>query len=265
MPARPNGNGLREGAAQAYEEKHLELLRAAAALFAERGYHDASIRDLARVTGRSLSGLYYYFSGKEELLFQIQHHCYSTLLKAMREALEGARTPEEKLLVFISHHLAFFRHNMDEMKVLAHEDVTLTGGYGRRILELRRAYSRMLIEIVEEYEAGAAAEAAAAARRGAAAETGESAESGTADGPGHPSAEVAAFVLFGAMNWLYAWPRRLRRMPAEDLAAAVAQMFLCGYPGCPSASLAGMRENILCAPQEFWKPAPAVPPETTTE
>jgi AcrR family transcriptional regulator len=235
MTRKAGGNGKKAAAGiaagAAYEEKHLELLRAAASAIARHGYHNTSMRDLARAAGRSLSGLYYYFSGKEELLFQIQHHCYSTLLDIAREALAGVESPREKLLVFISHHIGFFRRNMDEMKVLAHEDLTLTGEYGARILEIKREYSQILIDIMAEYEA----------------------EVSPASSSGHPSAEMAAFILFGAMNWLYTWPRRLRKLPAEELAAAVAQVFLCGYPECPAPALAGMRDSIFCSPQRFWK------------
>jgi hypothetical protein len=46
----------------AYDEKLESILRTAAAIFAEKGYHQASIRDIARATGVSLSGLYYYFN-----------------------------------------------------------------------------------------------------------------------------------------------------------------------------------------------------------
>jgi len=230
MTTRNRGNGKGAAtAAIAYEEKHLELLKEAASLIAKNGYHNTSMRDLARATGRSLSGLYYYIPGKEELLFQIQHHCYATLLEIAREALADARSPREKLLVFLSHHLGFFRSNMDEMKVLAHEDLTLTGTYGERILAIKREYSQILIDIMSEYE-----EALPTATE-------------------HPSPEMAAFILFGAMNWLYTWPRRLRTLPAEELAAAVAQIFLCGYPGCPVPPLAGMRDSILCPPQRFWE------------
>jgi len=230
MTRKAGGNGKR-ATAVGYEEKHLELLRAAASLIARHGYHNTSMRDMARAAGRSLSGLYYYFSGKEELLFQIQHHCYSTLLDIAREALVGVESPREKLLVFISHHIGFFRRNMDEMKVLAHEDLTLTGEYGTQILEIKREYSQILIDITAEYEA----------------------ELSPTSSPDHPSAEMAAFILFGAMNWLYTWPRRLRKLPAEELAAAVAQVFLCGYPGCPAHALPGMRDSILCSPQKFWE------------
>jgi len=231
-----SGSGTETGPAQAYEEKHLDLLKAAAALFARRGFHDASVRDLARETGRSLAGLYYYFSGKEELLFQIQAHCYSTLLASVRPLLERETTPRGRLLAFISNHVGYFRHNMDEMKVLAHEDLTLGGEHGERILELKREYSRILAGIVAEFEAETPRDGA------------------------HPSPEMAAFILFGAMNWVYTWPRRLRDLPAEELAGAVAQIFLCGYPGCPVGSLAGIEQDISCSPRDFWQRPPSTEP-----
>ncbi|HET9234964.1 MAG TPA: hypothetical protein VFP10_12560, partial [Candidatus Eisenbacteria bacterium] len=160
----------------------------------------------------------------EDLLFQIQHHCYGTLLASAREAIDREDEPREKLLVFIHHHLGYFRHNMNEMKVLAHEDLTLAGEYGERILALKREYSRLLVDIVAELDA----ELPHRQRR--------------------PSPEIAAFLLFGAMNWLYTWPRRLRQLPAEQLADAVARTFLEGYSG---AFLASGRRDRSEAPA-FW-------------
>ena len=208
----------------AYEAKHVELLEAAAALFAKNGFHNASIRDLSRVTGRSLSGLYYYFDTKEELLFQIQHHCYGTLLASAREAIDRGASGREKLTTFIHHHLGYFRHNMNEMKVLAHEDMTLVGEYGDRILALKREYSKLLIDIVADLEAELP-------RR-----------------QHRPSPEVTAFLIFGAMNWLYTWPRRLRQLPAETVADAVTRIFIEGYSGAYGAS--GKREPF--EPPAFW-------------
>lgn len=231
-PSRKDGKipaHSRSAGPPAYQARHIDLLRAAAELFAQRGFHRTSIRDLAKSTGRSLAGLYYYFSGKEELLFQIQHHCYGTLLGEARKVLNGAGSPHEKLVAFISHHIAYFRHNMNEMKVLAHEDQTLSGASMDRILTLKREYSRLLVSVV-------------------AAEPGGGGKRLT-----RPSAEIATFVLFGMMNWLYTWPKRLRNLPAEEIAEAVAQIFLCGYPGCSAAALAHLRGKLVCSRQEFWK------------
>jgi AcrR family transcriptional regulator len=227
--------GARSGAGSAYEAKHLEVLKSAASLFAQKGFHEASLRELARKTGRSLAGLYHYFTGKEELLYQIQHHCYSGLLAHVRQVLDDAQTPHEKVVCFISHHIVYFRRHMDEMKVLAHEDQTLSGARGKKILDLKREYSQILIDIVAEYAISVMPR------------------------PRRPPAEVAAFVLFGMMNWLYTWPKSIRNLPPELLAEHIAQIFLCGFPGCPGTTLATVRENLLCTPQRtFWKRRPDV-------
>ncbi|MFQ5766871.1 MAG: TetR/AcrR family transcriptional regulator [Acidobacteriota bacterium] len=220
---------LRQGAS--YDRRHIRLLSEAAALFARRGFHRTSIRDLARATGRSLSGLYYYFDSKEELLYQIQHHCYSTLMSTAEEALLAASGAHERLIAFISHHLGYFRHNMNEMKVLAHEDLTLSGEPGEKIRDLKRRYAGMLANLLKEY-----------AREGPAR-------------PDQPSPEMAAFILFGMMNWLYTWPHALRNLSAEELARGVAQIFMCGYPGCPASALASMRDSIICSGGRFWEKA----------
>ena len=73
------------------------------------------------------------------------------------------------------------------------------------------------------------------------------------DGGGQAAPEVAAFMLFGMMNWLYTWPRRLRQRPAEELAVEMAQLFLCGFPGCPATEISGLRDTAACPPRAFWK------------
>ena len=69
-----------------YDQKLAHILRVAAGIFARKGYHKASVRDISTGTGVSLSGLYYYFKSKEDLLFLIQHHCFETVLERAREA-----------------------------------------------------------------------------------------------------------------------------------------------------------------------------------
>jgi AcrR family transcriptional regulator len=77
-----------------YRRKMGEILRQAAAVFCTRGYHQASIRDIARATGVSLAGLYYYFSSKEHLLYLIQRHAFQTMLESARATLEPLNDAE---------------------------------------------------------------------------------------------------------------------------------------------------------------------------
>src|SRR5687767_6687995 len=102
-----------------YDDKLALILRTAAASFADKGYHDTSIRDISRATGISLSGLYYYFKSKDELLFLIQDHCFGVVLETAQQVLAKAREPETRLRLFVENHLRFFINNMKEMKVLS--------------------------------------------------------------------------------------------------------------------------------------------------
>lgn len=57
--------------AQLREEARERLLHSALALFAEKGYANTSISQIARHSGMAKGSVYHYFSGKEDLLLQI--------------------------------------------------------------------------------------------------------------------------------------------------------------------------------------------------
>ncbi len=184
-----------------YDEKLERILRASATVFAEKGYDRASVRDIAAVTGVSLSGLYYYFKSKEELLFLIQHHCFRTILEHLRAGLAGVTDAEARLRIAIRNHLRFFVGNMKEMKVLSHEAEVLTGEYREEVGRVRREYTGLVQGIVAEL------------------------------GAGRPVADArtATYALFGMLNWIYKWYRPERDIPVERLAAEMTHLFLRGY------------------------------------
>ena len=184
-----------------YDEKLARILQAAAAIFADKSYHDTSIRDISRATGVSLSGLYYYFRSKEELLFLIQDHCFGNVLATAQNTHAGEDDPERRLHLFIENHLRYFMSNMKEMKVLSHEARSLSGEYRRLVNEKKRQYTELCIQVLTEL---APAEAALDPR-------------------------IAAFSLFGMMNWIYNWYKPEHDVPAAELADHMSRLFLRGY------------------------------------
>jgi Transcriptional regulator len=54
-----------------YEERQLEILDTAAAMFAERGFDGTPMSAIATGCGVSKALLYHYFESKEELLYQM--------------------------------------------------------------------------------------------------------------------------------------------------------------------------------------------------
>lgn len=206
-----------EGPRTGYDEKLAHILSGAASLFAEKGYHQASMRDIGRKTGVSLSGLYHYVQSKEELLFLIQDRCFGTVLSKLERLLEGVEDPSERLRLLIENHLGFFVNAMDEMKVLSHEADSLTGRYRRRVNGKKTRYARVVDEIL-----GSLRPANQAMDR-----------------------RVATFAFFGMINWIYTWYRPERDAPVTELVNDFHRLFLRGYLGAESPSaptVAGVAE-----------------------
>ena len=194
-------------ASPTHDQKLDALLADAARVFAQHGYHRTSMRDLARETGVSLSGLYYYVRSKEELLFLIQERNFTAVLDGMRERLDGVTDPIERLTRFVDNHLDYFASHMAEMKVLSHEAGALEGDFLARVNDIKREYTRALMDILAEVE--------------------------RTHGPAHVNRRVATYTLFGMMNWIYNWYDPLGDVGVESLAQSTCRLFLGGYVGLP--------------------------------
>ena len=133
-----------------YDEKLEHVLRRATAVFAEKGYHRASVRDIARATGMSLAGLYYYFTSKQQLLFLIADHSHSGMLERGLAGLAGATDPRDKLGRLIRAHLEYALEDMDRIKVLSHEIGSLHGEYLAKVVEKRKRYFAALVGILRD-------------------------------------------------------------------------------------------------------------------
>lgn len=202
-----------------YDEKLATILRTAAAVFADKGFHRASVRDISRATGISLSGLYHYFSSKDELLFLIQDHCFGTLVENLEHLLDGVTDPYRRLRLFVENHLRFFVGNMKEMKVLSHEAESLTGEFRKRVNAKKKRYTDLCMGILSELR--------------------------PVESP--IDLRVATFSLFGMLNWIYNWYRPDRDVPVGELAEDMSQLFLRGLlaePGMPAGASQGAPGDV---------------------
>jgi AcrR family transcriptional regulator len=99
-------------------ERYDEILVAARDVIARRGFHQASIREIARACHLSLAGLYHYVEGKEELLFLVLDRSLDRLLAALDDALAATRTPEAALHALVLTHLQFAFRDPAALKIV---------------------------------------------------------------------------------------------------------------------------------------------------
>ncbi len=184
------------------EGKLDHILRQAARIFAEKGFEGASVRDISRATGISLSGLYYYCDSKQQLLYLIQHNTFIYLLARLQSRLSDSTEAHSRLGILVSNHIEYFLSHPCEMKVLSHEEDALDEPLHSEIAAIKRKYYGLARKIFDEV-----------------ASTGST-----------PSLNprVAVLSLFGMMNWVYKWHNPEVDPGAGELTDAIVRIFLHG-------------------------------------
>jgi AcrR family transcriptional regulator len=182
-----------------------EILRKSSRLMAAVGFHGTSMRELSRTTGRSLAGLYHYFGSKEDLLYLINYHGFTTLNETWKKMSESFESSEERLYGFIYLHTQYYVANMNEMRVM---------NWGTQELEYDRA---MAIKKLKDRHT---ADARAIIKEIHQSTTGESIS------PKHLARQT--FLLFGMMNWIFGWYSSATHGAVDSLIRDIYHMFMYG-------------------------------------
>ena len=133
-------------------ERYEGIIKAACETIARRGFHQASIRDIARAAGLSLAGLYHYVGGKDELLFLVLDRSLNRLLASLDQALAEAPAPEPRLLALIRTHLDFGFHHAAALKIINRDWELLGEPHRSEIGAKRQAYLRRGLAVLRELD-----------------------------------------------------------------------------------------------------------------
>ena len=212
-----------------FDRKLVEILRTAAAVFAEAGYDPASIRMVADRAGVSVAGLYYYVRSKDELLYLIQYHVFDGLVRrfesdSARMSAGGgeAARPEARLHRFIHNHLDHFLADMASLTVCTRELGRLNGEYLQQVETLQRAYFHQAFEIFRELC--------------------------STRGDNRMDPRTATLAMFGTINWVSSWYDPASGTSANELAGEFAKLYLRGVSptdGHSAETFKGVRNRVL--------------------
>ena len=117
MPSKTNSS-LKGIKAQKNPAKGAAILKAAENIFAQKGFHEATISDIAKKAAVSEATIYDYFSSKEELLFSIPAETIHRYQEKNLEILEYIQGAANKLKFLIYRHLKLYASNPDYANVV---------------------------------------------------------------------------------------------------------------------------------------------------
>lgn len=183
-------------------ERYDAILDAALTEFARRGFHQASIREIARSAHLSLAGLYHYVGGKDELLLLGLDRALDTLDAMAQASLSAARTPETRLLALVHAHLEFGFHHANALRVVNRDWELVAAAHRGEIVAKRRAYMERWLDVLHELDPHARS---------------------------HRGLFSAANLLLGMLNGIAAPTFLKTAEDARHLAAEVGALFLYGF------------------------------------
>ncbi len=96
-----------------------DILAAASQVFAEKGFHDAQVSQIATRAEVSLASVYQLFPSKESLFEAVVAGVASEIDIAIRQRVEGVADPSQRLLAVGDAMFACFEQNQDVLRIYA--------------------------------------------------------------------------------------------------------------------------------------------------
>jgi len=179
-----------------------EIVEAATRIFREKGYHAASMRDIAGAVGLLKGSLYHHISSKQELLFEIFETGMQAAITTLEDVACSNLPPADKLRLAITRHIEFITGNLDQATVFVMEARALNPTQRRRVIAQRDRFDRLFRGIIQE---------------------------GIEAGVFRPvDTTVVTFALMGMHNWLILWYREEGRLSPQEIAAIFVDLVLNG-------------------------------------
>jgi AcrR family transcriptional regulator len=182
-------------------DRRIDILKSAAAAFRRRGFHGASVDEIASALEMTKGNLYYYFKNKEEILFACHEYSLDKLLVLMAEVQAEDATPEVKLRKLM---LAFVHLILDDLHgtALTLDPEALSPPLLKRVIAKRDQFDHGIRAIIQE---------------------------GIDRGvfrPGDP--KMIEFAMMGAVNWISKWFDPAGEQTSDQIGDAFADYLVGG-------------------------------------
>jgi AcrR family transcriptional regulator len=180
-----------------------DIVSAAAKVFRTKGYHAATVRDIADEVGLLKGSLYHHFDSKEELLYLVVKEPIAQMYRTMAEIAAADGGAANKLRRAISAHLEAFDRHYPHLFVYRRERESVKRRFREMIGFSPKDYERCWQQILRE---------------------------GVESGEFRPDLDiqVASYGLLGMLNWLYKWYDPQGRLSVQEVAAEFTSLALAG-------------------------------------
>jgi len=185
-----------------YSDKRQAILDQAARLFADIGYQQTSMAEIASACGVSKALLYHYYKGKEDILFDVIGGHLEELCAVVKEADDPSLPVEDRLYALVMAILESYQNadaehtvQISALRVLPDEKKKVLHAMERELV----SYFAVTLSDIDP-----------------------------AFAPPSPLLKPLTMSLFGMLNWNYLWFNPDGPMSREDYARMASQLIVRG-------------------------------------
>ncbi|OPX17304.1 TetR family transcriptional regulator [Gordonia sp. i37] len=124
-----------------------EIVATAAAYFADHGYSNAGMRDIAEAVGIKGASLYNHFHSKEEILYEIALQMTRDP-QVHLQVLDGEGTPVQRLTALVEIHIRHLAAHRVEHLVSLRELSALLPEHRAIVTDYRKYYQRRVRDVI---------------------------------------------------------------------------------------------------------------------
>jgi len=179
-----------------------DILEAAAQVFRQKGFHGASMSDIAAAVSLQKASLYHHVSSKQEILLEILDRALQLLLERISSITLRNISADKKLHLMIREYLQILAENVDLATVLLFEHRALERRQHARHIPNRDKFESLWKDVLVE---------------------GVRAKLFKCDDPA-----LATRALLGIMNWTITWYRPNGEKTIEQIADEYSNLLLNG-------------------------------------
>lgn len=147
-------NDLPTQRSQAKADRRNALLKAAAELYAERGFNGVSLDDLGAAAGVRGPAVYRHFAGKQAVLGALLVGVSENLLSGGQSVIAHASDDNEALLNLVRFHVDFALNNPDVIRVQDRDLASLTDADRAAVRSLQRTYVELWVQVLSRLHHG---------------------------------------------------------------------------------------------------------------
>ena len=179
-----------------------DILEAAAQVFRQKGFHGASMNDIADATSLKKASLYHHVSSKQEILLEILERALQLLLERISSITTQNIAADKKLRLMIQEYLQILVENIDLAAVLLFEHRALERRQHSRHIPNRDKFEALWKDVISE---------------------GVHARLFKCDNPA-----LITRALLGQLNWTITWYRPEGALTIEEVADQYSELLLNG-------------------------------------